>query len=59
VAHFYLTTQLIALLQKAPTSRVVTVSSVGHRGVLSNMDLKNISNPKTYGRFGHYAKSKV
>ncbi|KAI8329446.1 hypothetical protein BC941DRAFT_197382 [Chlamydoabsidia padenii] len=59
VAHFYLTTQLIPVLQTSPTSRVVTVSSMGHRTVFGGLDLKNISNPNKYNRIHHYGKSKA
>jgi NAD(P)-dependent dehydrogenase (short-subunit alcohol dehydrogenase family) len=60
VAHFYLTTLLLPELQRSTPSRVVNVSSDGHRSTFGGkLDLENISNPAKYGRFGHYSKSKV
>ncbi|KAI8089085.1 uncharacterized protein BX664DRAFT_279803 [Halteromyces radiatus] len=59
VAHYYLTTQLIPLLEKSTPSRIVTVSSMGHRGCLGGLDLQNINNSKKYSRAGHYFKSKA
>ncbi|CAO3590731.1 unnamed protein product [Absidia cylindrospora] len=59
VAHFYLTTQLLPLLEENTPSRIVTVSSLGHRGAIGSLDLENISDPKKYSRHFHYCKSKA
>ncbi|CAO3590729.1 unnamed protein product [Absidia cylindrospora] len=58
VAHHYLTTQLLPLLEENTPSRIVTVSSLAHHAVFS-LNLENISDPKAYNRFSHYGKSKA
>ncbi|CAO3613501.1 unnamed protein product [Cunninghamella blakesleeana] len=59
VGHFYLTTQLLPILQENKPSRVVTVSSMGHKGVYGSLDLEHISDEKRYNRVTHYSKSKA
>ncbi|KAI8062405.1 hypothetical protein BC940DRAFT_336481 [Gongronella butleri] len=58
VAHMYLTLQLLPLLEASAPSRVVNVSSGGHRWARS-WDLANVNDPKTYGKWSHYGLSKA
>ncbi|KAI8368384.1 hypothetical protein EDC96DRAFT_607352 [Choanephora cucurbitarum] len=59
VAHHYLTMLLLPLLEKSQPSRIVTVSSMGHRVPFSSLDLESISDPKKYNKIVHYGKSKT
>jgi NAD(P)-dependent dehydrogenase (short-subunit alcohol dehydrogenase family) len=59
VAHYYLTKLLLPLLEKSAPSRVVNVSSIGHRIPFKQLNLETISDPTTYNRMIHYAKSKA
>lgn len=60
VAHFYLTMLLLPILEKSAPSRVINVSSIGHRIMpFWSLDLENISNPKKYNKYLHYGKSKA
>ncbi|KAI8883970.1 NAD(P)-binding protein [Backusella circina FSU 941] len=59
VAHFYLTTLLLPELERSAPSRVVNVSSEGHRIPFGKLDLENISDPKKYNRTSQYGKSKT
>lgn len=55
--HFALTGHLLPLLNKTPMSRVVNVSSLGHRP--GRMDFDNLNWEKNYNRFQAYFRSKL
>lgn len=55
--HFSLTLLLLPTLQRTPNSRVVNVSSLGHRWVRLPYDLN--TNKNGYNRFSAYAHSKL
>ncbi len=59
LGHFALTGLLIVLLEKTPGSRVVNISSGGHR--MGNMDFDNLlyNNGKGYSRTRAYGRSKL
>jgi NAD(P)-dependent dehydrogenase (short-subunit alcohol dehydrogenase family) len=59
LGHFALTGLLIDLLEKTPGSRVVNISSGGHR--MGSMDFDNLlfDGGKGYSRFGAYGRSKL
>ena len=59
LGHFALTGLLINLLLSTPGSRVVNVSSIGHR--TGNMDFDNLmfTNGQGYSRHGAYGRSKL
>jgi NAD(P)-dependent dehydrogenase (short-subunit alcohol dehydrogenase family) len=59
VAHYYLTQLLLPVLEKSAPSRVVNVSSIGHRIPFKQLNLDTISDPATYNRVIHYSKSKT
>jgi NAD(P)-dependent dehydrogenase (short-subunit alcohol dehydrogenase family) len=59
VAHFYLTTLLLPVIEKSAPSRIINVSSLGHRMPFRSLDLENISDPKKYSKYLHYGKSKA
>ncbi|KAI8380283.1 hypothetical protein BD560DRAFT_387685 [Blakeslea trispora] len=59
VAHHYLTMLLLPTLEKSQPSRVVTVSSMGHRFPFKRLDLESISDPKKYNKVVHYGKTKA
>ncbi|CEP18653.1 hypothetical protein [Parasitella parasitica] len=59
VAHHYLTMLLLPVLEKSAPSRVINVSSIGHRMPFKALNLETISDPSTYNKYIHYGKSKA
>jgi NAD(P)-dependent dehydrogenase (short-subunit alcohol dehydrogenase family) len=57
VAHFALTAHLMDVLGAAPAARVVTMSSVGHRGAV--LDFGNFRLEKPYDPWREYGQSKL
>jgi NAD(P)-dependent dehydrogenase (short-subunit alcohol dehydrogenase family) len=57
VAHFLLTGLLLPLLRAAPAARVVTLSSIGHRGAA--IDFDNLKLEKPYDQWREYGQSKL
>lgn len=55
--HFTLTLQLLERMEKVPGSRIVTVSSIAHRGGKIHFD--NLTLKGEYGRQKAYAQSKL
>ncbi|KAI8062421.1 hypothetical protein BC940DRAFT_308977 [Gongronella butleri] len=58
VGHFFLTTQLLPVIEKSRSARIVNVSSMGHR-MAFNMNLEHINDPKKYDRTAQYGRSKA
>lgn len=58
LAHFALTGLLLPQLLAAPGSRVVSVSSIGHR-IRSAIDLDDLAFEKGYSRVAAYGRSKL
>ncbi|KAI8077397.1 uncharacterized protein B0P05DRAFT_587855 [Gilbertella persicaria] len=59
VAHHFLTMLLLPVLEKSQPSRIINVSSMGHRIPFKSLDLESISDPKKYNKTIQYAKSKT
>lgn len=57
VGHFALTGQLIAALERTAGARVVTMSSIGHRG--ASIDFQNLCLEKPYDMWREYGQSKL
>lgn len=57
VAHFALTGHLFALLEATQGARVVTLSSIGHRGAA--IDFDNFALQKPYEQWREYGQSKL
>lgn len=57
VAHFALTGYLFPLLEATPGARVVTLSSIGHRGAA--IDFDNFALQKPYEQWREYGQSKL
>lgn len=57
VAHFALTGHLFDHLAAAPSARVVTMSSIGHRGAV--LDFDNLRLEKPYEPWREYGQSKL
>ncbi|MFD1678208.1 oxidoreductase [Alicyclobacillus fodiniaquatilis] len=57
LGHFALTGLLLPLLKKTKGSRVVTVSSLAHRG--ASIDFENLDGSKGYKAFKFYGQSKL
>lgn len=57
LGHFALTGQLLDLLLPVPGSRVVTISSFGHR--TGRIDFDDLQSERHYGRHQAYAQSKL
>ncbi|ETP69608.1 SDR family oxidoreductase [Planococcus glaciei] len=57
LGHFALTGRLLPLLLKAPASRVVTLSSLAHRGAA--IDFDNLDGSKGYKGMKFYGQSKL
>ena len=58
LGHFAFTGLLLERLLSVPGSRVVTVSSVGHR-FGARIDLENLDNTRKYDRVSAYTRSKL
>ncbi len=57
LGHFALTGLLLPLLHELPDARVVTVSSINHRG--GNIAFDDLQGERHYSRWGAYAQSKL
>lgn len=57
VGHFALTGRLMPLLEAADEARVVTMSSIGHRG--ASIDFANLGLEKPYDMWREYGQSKL
>ncbi len=57
--HFYLTALLFKMIKNTPNSRVVSVSSIAHRGGNLNFDNMFYSDGKKYSKVGAYSRSKL
>jgi NAD(P)-dependent dehydrogenase (short-subunit alcohol dehydrogenase family) len=57
IGHFTLTGQLFSLLESTPNARVVTLSSIAHRGGV--IDFDNFRLEKPYSSWREYGQSKV
>lgn len=57
IAHFALTGHLFNLLESTPGARVVTLSSIGHRGAA--IDFNNFKLQKPYEQWREYGQSKL
>ena len=57
LGHFALTGLLLPLLKKTPSSRVVTLSSIAHRGATINFE--NLDGYKGYKAMNFYRQSKL
>jgi NAD(P)-dependent dehydrogenase (short-subunit alcohol dehydrogenase family) len=57
LGHFALTGRLLQLLRRAPTPRVVTVSSTAHKG--GRIDFDDLQCERSYHPFGAYRQSKL
>jgi NAD(P)-dependent dehydrogenase (short-subunit alcohol dehydrogenase family) len=57
LGHFALTGLLLPLLKKTPDSRVVTLSSLAHRG--ASIDFDNLDGSKGYKAMKFYGQSKL
>lgn len=57
LAHFSLSGRLFGLLESTPGARVVTLSSIGHRG--ARIDFSNFSLQKPYDKWREYGQSKL
>lgn len=59
LGHFALTGELMDLIVKTPSSRVVNVSSSGHKAGKMDFDNLLFENGKGYGRMKAYGRSKL
>jgi NAD(P)-dependent dehydrogenase (short-subunit alcohol dehydrogenase family) len=59
LGHFALTGLLLDRLLPAAGSRVVTVSSVGHRFARNGIDFDDLQSEKNYSRVGAYRQAKL
>jgi NAD(P)-dependent dehydrogenase (short-subunit alcohol dehydrogenase family) len=57
IGHFTLTGQLFNLLESTPNARVVTLSSIAHRG--ASIDFDNFKLEKPYNSWREYGQSKL
>jgi NAD(P)-dependent dehydrogenase (short-subunit alcohol dehydrogenase family) len=57
IGHFTLTGQLFNLLEATPNARVVTLSSIAHRG--ASIDFDNFKLEKPYNNWREYGQSKL
>jgi protochlorophyllide reductase len=57
LGHFALTNQLLPLLGQTPGSRVVSMSSLGHRA--GRMRFEDLMGERRYGRWSAYFQSKL
>lgn len=56
-AHFLLTHELLGLLKAAPQGRIITVSSIAHRG--GRLDLDDLTFARRYSGYETYCASKL
>jgi NAD(P)-dependent dehydrogenase (short-subunit alcohol dehydrogenase family) len=59
LGHFALTNLLLDRVLAAPGSRVVTVSSVGHRFARNGIRFDDLQSERSYSRVGAYGQSKL
>lgn len=60
MAHFYLTTQLLSLLEENQLSRIVNVSSIAHRIIFwQGMQLDTLNDESKYSKELAYGRSKT
>jgi len=59
LGHFALTGELLPLLQKAPSARVVVVSSTAHLGANKELMEGDLMAPERYTQWGAYCQSKL
>ena len=59
LGHFALTNLLLDRVLAAPGSRVVTVSSVGHRFARAGIRFDDLQSERNYSRVGSYGQSKL
>ena len=59
LGHFLLTNLLLDLLKKSAPSRIIVVSSSGHRFVTNGLNLDNMHGELFYNRFEAYCRSKL
>ncbi|KAI8074055.1 hypothetical protein BC940DRAFT_329599 [Gongronella butleri] len=59
VSHFYLTMELLPLLEASAPSRIVNVSSGTHHVPRGKLDLKHINESKNYGPVSQYGLTKA
>ncbi|KAG2186163.1 hypothetical protein INT43_002601 [Umbelopsis isabellina] len=60
VAHYYLTTQLLPILEKSQPSRVVNVSSLAHKYIFWNgLVLDDMNDESKYNKHMAYGRSKA
>jgi NAD(P)-dependent dehydrogenase (short-subunit alcohol dehydrogenase family) len=59
LGHFAFTGLLLDRLLPVPGSRVVTVSSVGHRFARNGIDFDDLQSEKDYSRVGAYGQAKL
>ncbi len=57
LGHFHLTNLLFPLLDNTPDSRVVSLSSIAHKG--AKIDFNNLNAEKGYSKMKAYAQSKL
>jgi NAD(P)-dependent dehydrogenase (short-subunit alcohol dehydrogenase family) len=50
---------LLPVIEKSGPSRIVNVSSMGHKIPFKSLNLESISDPAKYNKIIHYTKSKV
>ena len=59
LGHFLLTNLLLDLLQKSSPSRIVVVSSSGHKFLTNEFNLENINSELFYDKMDAYGQSKL
>ncbi|KAI8147751.1 hypothetical protein BJV82DRAFT_593219 [Fennellomyces sp. T-0311] len=60
LGHFYLTLELLPLLMKSGSSRIVNVASMFHwMPSVTGVDFETISDEKSFNRKTHYGKTKL
>ena len=57
LGHFYFTNLLLDLIKSSAPSRIVNVSSTGHKGV--ELDFNDLQSEKSFSSFNVYRKSKL
>ncbi|RUS18907.1 hypothetical protein BC937DRAFT_88179 [Endogone sp. FLAS-F59071] len=59
IGHFYLTTQLLPILEASAPSRIVQVSSDAHVFTFGGLNLQSLNDPKKYNGWTAYGRSKL